>query len=83
MNKLIEEKEFLIALRNAIANMNLEEDTNINIDDINIEEVKEKIIKLGGNINEMGGVYNRRNLKILNIILLISLKFLLRKIKKT
>ena len=61
MNKLIEEKEFLIALRNAIANMNLEEDTNINIDDINIEEVKEKIIKLGGNVNEMGGVYNRRN----------------------
>lgn len=61
MNKLLEEKKILIAIKNAIANMNLEEDIDINIDNIDVDEVKEKIIKLGGSINEMGGLFNRRN----------------------
>lgn len=60
MDKLLEEKELLIALKNAIANMNLEEESDINIDDINVDEMKEKIIKLGGNKYEMGGIFNRR-----------------------
>ena len=61
MNKLLEEKKILIAIKNAIANMNLEEDIDINIDNVDVDEVKEKIIKLGGSINEMGGLFNRRN----------------------
>ena len=61
MNKLLEEKKILIAIKNAIANMNLEEDIDIDIDNIDVDEVKEKIIKLGGSINEMGGLFNRRN----------------------
>lgn len=61
MEKLLEEKEILIAIKNAIANMNLEEDTDISFDNVNVSEVKEKIIKLGGSINEMGGLFNRRN----------------------
>ena len=61
MNKLLEEKKILIAIKNAIANMNLEEDIDIDIDNVDVDEVKEKIIKLGGNINEMGGLFNRRN----------------------
>ena len=60
MDKLLEEKELLIALKNAIANMNLEEEIDININDINVDEMKEKIIKLGGNKYEMGGIFNRR-----------------------
>ena len=57
--ELQRKKEILQAIRNAIANINLEEDFNIEIDIDDINEIVEKVLKLGGNKDEMGGLSYR------------------------
>ena len=60
MEELQKEKELLKAIRSAIANMNLEEDFDINLDNFNIKELEEKVLKIGGNDNvKLGGLFCR------------------------
>ena len=61
MEDLKEKRELLEAIRKAVASINLEEDFNIDLSDENIEEIKDKILKLGGNDEKLGGLFNRRN----------------------
>ena len=61
MRELKDKKDILIAIRQAIANINLEDDFNIDISDENIEEIKNKVLKLGGYNEKLGGLLNYRN----------------------
>ena len=56
MRELEEKKEILLAIKNAIANMNLEEEINIEIDNNDLNQLEEKVLKLGGYKDEMGGL---------------------------
>ena len=57
MKELQSKKELIEAIRSAIANMNLEEEIDINMDIIDIKELEEKVLKLGGNNVELGRLF--------------------------
>ena len=57
MEELQKQKELLKAIRSAIANMNLEEEIDINLENVNIDELEEKVLKLGGYNDELGGLF--------------------------
>ena len=60
MKELKEQKEILQAMQRAIANMRLEADFK-DLTEENIYLIQDKILKLGGYYEKVGGLFNRRN----------------------
>ncbi len=56
MREFEEKKKRIMAIREAIANMNLEEDCNMELNNINIEDLERKILILGGYYEKVGGL---------------------------
>ena len=56
MREFEKKKKIIKAIRDAIANMNLEEECNIEFNKINLEDLKKKILILGGYYEKVGGL---------------------------